>query len=363
MSDLTTVKMLAAYQEEAPKPLFLSSLFKTPPQNFHNTEKVEIDITRDTEEVALAVPSIVEGYRENEFSKLVNKSFTPPVFKEAGTVHAGDGLKRIEGRNPFEDPDFMADAMFKIVRLSQKLDSKVRRSIELMASQVLTTGIITLKDPQNISTTLSFLPKGTHFTTPTAWAADGTTGDPITNIADLSAVIRRDGKQVPDRLIFGTGAWLRFLISAKVTGYMNKFGLNLGALNPQVAPNMNGAESATYQGSIVVANYRYECWTYDGFYKDPISGTLTSYLPDAKVIVACSKGRLDLSFGLIPRILPPDPRVAGLIPERLSDSSSGLDMFLNVFPDASGEHIKVGVGCRPLTIPTAIDTFGCITAY
>lgn len=369
MSDLSTNTILSMYVEEAPKPLFLSSMFKSPPGNYHNTEKVEIDIDRDNEEIAQAVPDISAGYRENEFSKYVNKSFTPPIFKEAGTVHAGDAFKRMEGRSPFEDPKFVADAMFKAFRIFTKLDAKVRRAIEQMAAQVMTTGQLTLKDPQNANIyTLNFGPKGAHLVTTTAWAADGTTGDPIGDVSSLATVLRRDGKQVPDRLIFGNGAgaWQRMLVNTNVKNYLTKLGYGLGGIGIgqfRQAPTTPGTESATYQGTIVINSYQYEIWTYDGFYKDPISGTLTPYIADNKVIVASSKGRLDLSFGAIPRILPPDPRVAGFLPERLSNSGTGLDMFVNMFPSADGEHIKVGCGCRPLTIPTAIDTFGCLTVF
>ena len=113
MSDASTNRMLPLYVEEAPKQLFLSGNFKSPPVNYHLTEKVEIDIDRDNTDVAIVVQDVAADYRLNEYTKYVNKSFTPPIYKEMGAIHASDAFKRIEGRTPFDDPAYVADAMFK----------------------------------------------------------------------------------------------------------------------------------------------------------------------------------------------------------------------------------------------------------
>jgi hypothetical protein len=125
--------------------------------------------------------------------------------------------------------------------------------------------------------------------------------------------------------------------------------------------NGNGG---TYRGTVEIGNYRYDIWTYGGRYKDPQTGNKVQYIADDKVVVRASSGRIDATFGAIPNI----GRLLGvqntnLIPElpgRLSNSSGGMDLFTNVWLSNDGEQLFGGVGCRPLLIPTALDTFGCL---
>ena len=49
------------------------------------------------------------------------------------------------------------------------------------------------------------------------------------------------------------------------------------------------------------------------------------------------------------------------LPSRMSSSESGLDLTLNAWIEPNGRSMKLEVGTRPLTIPTAIDTFGTLT--
>lgn len=380
MSDQSTNRMIAAYLEQAVSPMFLTSMFQSPAENFHATEKIELDIERDTEEVAIAITaSVQDGYRNNETTKYVNKSFTPPIFNEMATISGNDLMKRMPGRTPFEDPVFLADAMKKSFRVYNKLEKKVRRAVELMASQLLTTGTLTLTDSgSNTLYTINFSPKSGHFVTTTPWATDGTTGDPIDDIAGLAVTLRRDGKQVPDQIIFGAnGAWPKFLNNATVKQYLGRLGYGLGqvgngvqtapvdpailiAQSGGVAPSRAGVEGATYYGRILINNYIYECWGYDAFYMAPNGGAFTPYVADNKVIVRASKGRLDLSFGAIP-ILSRDPRVEAFLPARISGPAQQVDLTPNAWLSLDGRTLNVSAGTRPMTIPTAIDTFGCLT--
>jgi hypothetical protein len=360
MSDKSTSNMISAYLEEASAPMFLSGFFKTPPENVHTTEKVEIDIMRDGNDVAIALQDYTANARENEASLYQNKAFTPPIFDEAGAINAYDAINRLPGQNPFTNPVYGANAFKQAVTIWRRLENKVRRAIELMASQVLQTGVITAVDTAgNTLYTLDFGMKSGHKVTTTTWAADGSTGAPMSDISSLGTVVRRDGQKVPDRLLFGLGAWQRFLANAKVQLALGRIAtLGLGEL----APQMRG-EGATFQGYIFVDGYRYEMWTYDGFYKNPNGGAQTPYIADNNVIMMASSGRLDLSYGAIPIIVPPESRVLPFLPPRITSGEKGLDLTTNVWVTDNGKHLKVSGGTRPLTIPTAIDTYGRLTVF
>jgi hypothetical protein len=354
MSDASTKHMIQMYMEEASAPMFLSGFFQSPPRNFHTSEKVEVDVVRDDEDVAIVVQDLKAGGRENESTLYTNKAFTPPVFKEIGTISAYDLIKRRAGEIDFTDPVYASNAMEEAFSIARKLERKIRRSIEMMASQVLQDGALTLVDESgNAAYSLDFQAKATHKAqVNAAWATDGTTGAPLDDLAALAAVVRRDGKKNPTKLIFGDSALQRFLANAAVQKHLDKQVFGLGSLAP-----VTRGEGASFFGWVWIGHYRFEIWTYDGYYRHPQTGVLTNYVSSENVIMLSDGARLDLSYGGIPRLMPMAPEVARFMPDRMSSSERGLDLNLNGWVTENREHLKIQVGARPLTIPTAIDTF------
>ncbi len=361
MSDASTTSLLAMYMEEATAPMFLSGFFQSPPQNFHNTEKVEIDVIRDDEDVAVVLTDLSVGARSNEATKYTSKGFTPPIFKEKGPVTAYKLMQRQAGQNPFQDPDFGANATTQAFNIFRRLERKIRRSMEQMASQVLQTGAVTLRDENAAALfNLDFQPKSSHFpTVGVQWSEAGTsTGEnKLKDLEDLSVAVRRDGKQAPDQLIFGSGAMRKFLNDPKVQARLDNRSMTLGSVAPQTR-----GEGATFMGWVWIGMYRFEMWAYDGFFKAPGDPGFTPYVADDKVIMRASKGRLDMSFGGIPQFENPATNGAALsfLPRVIASADRSLSLTTSSWVEPDGSALWVQAGARPLTIPTAIDTFGCL---
>lgn len=352
MSDATTKQMIDMYMETAPVPMFLSGLFRTPGENFFTSEKVEVDVERDEEEIAIVVHDLTAGWRENQSTKYENKEFTPPVFKEEGTVSAFEMIKRRPGVDPFKQPDFLAHASEDAFKIFRKLQSKIARSVELMASQVLQTGTLTLTDVNAVALyTLDFGMLSDHKMDVTEWATGGSGGSPLVDLALAAQRIRRNGKVNPNKLLFGDSAFQRFLANADVQKRIVKDGLGIG----QLAPASRG-EGATFQGWIWIGHYRFEMWLYDGYYKAPSTGTLTPYIGTDNVIMLSDKSRLDLKYGAIP-LFDNTRRALPVLPQRMNSVEKGIGFTVNSWVTPDGEHLKVQAGTRPITIPTAIDTF------
>jgi hypothetical protein len=351
--------MIDAYREEADSPLYLSGKLQTPPRNFHTTEKVEMDIVRDDPDVAVVIQDLTAKGRENEQTRYTNKAFTPPIFKEIGTITSYDFIKRRAGNIDFLDPNFMADAVEEAFIVARKLERKIRRSIEWMSSQMFQLAALTLIDDAGVALyTLDFLAKATHkVTVGTVWAVDGSTGTPLADLEALARVVRRDGKKNPGELNFGASAWQRFMANADVKQrvFNNYNSPNYAQVNPQPR-----GEGATFMGWVWIGQYKFECWLYDGYFKHPQTGVLTPFIGDDNVIMTSPGARYDLSFGAIPAIRPPLPEVAAFLPSRMPMGDIGMDLNLLAYFSENGEHLKIQVGARPLTIPTAIDTFACL---
>ena len=130
-----------------------------------------------------------------------------------------------------------------------------------------------------------------------------------------------------------------------------------------IAPVQRG-NGQIFQGFIWIGNYKFSMWTYQARYKHPQTGVSTKFIDAGKVIMRSSSGRMDATFGAIPNIgkeLGVQP--TNLLPElpgRISNGAGGMDLFTNAWLTPDGEQMFAGVGARPLLIPTAIDTYGCL---
>lgn len=355
MSDTSTKKMIAAYFQRASVMRFLSGFFRSPPENFYTTEKVQLDVERSEEDIAIAITDHSTGYRMNEASIYTNKEFIPPVFKEASPVNAFDLLKRSAGNNPFADLNFQAEATARSLKQSRLVEAKIRRTIELQASQILTTGVVDLINADGVTIyTLDYKPKSTHFPTAAPW----NTGTPVI-AADLNAlaeILRSDGLMDPDMIIMGSGSYEAAITDTTFKARFDSRRADVGSIVPMRRLG-NGAQ---YRGVIELGTYRLDIFTYGGRYNHPQTGVSTKYVPDKKVIMLSSDSRFDATFGAVPRFAPPDSRVLPFLPRRMTSSRRGLDLFPNAWITPDGEQLIAGLASRPLLIPTAIDQYGCI---
>ncbi len=359
MSGSTTRRMINAYNQMAQVTMFFSGMFQSPPENFYSSEEVELDIIRSDEDISIVVTDLSTGYRMNAEDLYTNKAFKPPIHKEAITLNSFDLIKRIPGQNPFESPDFRANLIQRLFTGMTKVDRKIRRSMELQASQILQTGIVTLTDDAGVALyTLDFKPKATHF--PTAGTAWDGAADIAADISALAEIIRNDGLADPDQLIMGVDTFEAFIQNTDILARYDNRRIDLGTISPMVMRGNGGS----FRGVVEIGNYRYDIWTYGGRFKDPQTGLKVQYMDPAKCIVRASSGRLDATFGAIPNIgVLLGAQANQLLPElpnRISNADGGMDLHTNVWLTPDGEHIMGGVGARPLMIPTAIDTFGAI---
>src|SRR5690606_20650262 len=236
-------------------------------------------------------------------------------------------------------------------------ENKIRRAIELMSSQVLQTGQLTLVNAAGVGVyVLNFQPKATHLANAAVTWTVGGAGNRLADIAALATVVRRDGKREPNKLVFGDLAFQQFLAGADVKEALN----SRRGLLAEVKPQARG-QGGTFQGWIWVGHYRFEMWTYDGFYRHPQTGVFTPFITSTNMLMMSEGARLDLTFGAIPMIMPPDPRLAAFLPPRISSQSRGLDLTTNAWVTPDNKRVMVSAGTRPLTIPTEIDTFATLS--
>jgi hypothetical protein len=357
MSDASTTKMIEAYIEREARPTgFFAGFFQSPRRNFYNSDKISIDIQRNSEDIATPKPSITVRGKMNEVTKYTNKEFEPPVYTEETQISSYELSKRRPGQNPFDDVEYMSRAFEEMRRGMGRLEDKIRRALELQAAQCLQTGAMTLVDPDSGYTyTITFSPKATHFPTAGVVWSNGS-ADPLADLRSLGDVINVDGKSKPEVLVFGKGAINTFLGNSDVRDLLDNRRIERGNIgHPMIRGN-----GGVYHGEISTGQYRFEVWTYEGYYKHPDTG-LTTYYMDADKVCVIAPGRRDLAFASVPGPIVTDPRVSALSLGRVSNAEGGMDLHTNVWVEPNGMSIHGEIKSRPLCIPTAIDTFGCLT--
>ena len=356
MSDTATKVMLASYEQDAEPTMFLSGMFQSPQRNFHNSEEVEIDIVRSEEDISIAIQDLSTGARLNSEDIYTNKSFKPPIHKEAGPINAHNLIQRMPGQDPFATVDFQANAIARGMRLGSKLQRKILRAIEVQSAQVMTTGVVTLINDAGASVySIDYKPKVTHFPN-AAVAWDQANATMLADIESLANVVRGDGLANPDMLIMGESSYELFIQDTDVSARFD----NRRIAGNGIVPMELMGNGGIFRGVIEIGNYKYDLFTYAGRYKHPQTGVSTKYVPDDKVIVRASSGRMDATFGGIPRIAGVDPRVPAALTSRISVPGQMLDLQMNGWITPDGETMMVQAGTRPLMIPTAIDTYGCL---
>lgn len=356
-TELMRKRMITAYREVRKPDLFLAGFFKTPARNIFAGEKVSIDIKRGTESISPVV-SVMTGPTMNATDIFTTKEFTPPSFEEGAPFNCFDLLKRTFGVDEYQSTEavnWFAAMMTRVIEALGDLEDKINRTIEVQASQVLQTGLLTLKDKTGTAAyTIDFKPKATHF--PTAADPWDTTSDKLGDLEALADVIRDDSMQDADTLIMGDDAFSLFIRDTEVQKFFNKLVLNIAALAPvQPIAGVGGK----FQGQVHIGNYRFNIWTYGGRYLDIGASTKTKFVLGSNVIMLSSGARLDKVFGGVPRAVPVDPRFAGILPDRISIPMA-TDFSPNIYTTVDGKQVICEVASRPLCIPTAIDSFGCL---
>ncbi len=367
MSGTATTKLIKVYEQRIGRPRFFSSRFASPPENFHSTDLVEIDVVRQGQHIAIPVRDMKSGPRVMSMDDYVNKAFTPTVFNYDVPLAAADLPTREPGVDPYTDPVWATAATRRIFGALRKLEDMIRDGIELMAAQVMTTGVLTLNDGDGNSVySCDFQPKDATGTlaggdliviTGTAWAVDGSTGNPLSDLGTLIGNVAACGYDITD-VCFGSSALQRFLKNADVQTALNLLKFNMGEVMLNGQPPGGGAARI---GDMVIGGRLCRLWTYTATYRHPQTAVITPYLPADRVVMWDETAPRDLTWGEVPLFpAPAGQQQLSFLPPRLSFGEQGLDFQMNGYVTQDRKNMVVNVGCRPLTIPTAIDSFACI---
>lgn len=360
MSDDSTKKMLAAYDQTASLSMFLSGRFRSRAEDFYDSETIEIDVMREGEAVAVPIASINTTPHKNEAPQFTNKEFRAPVLDEEFALNSFDLIKRVAGDDPFMNRSFLSRANTLAMRSMRLIENKIRRNIELQAAQILQTGMVTLIDSNaDVVFEIDYLAKASHLRQVTSsWS--NVAAPVVEDLDALGDAIRTDGQAEPTDICMGISAYKNFLNSDVINGagFFDTRRANQGSIERMQTTSTGGK----LRGTLDIGQYQYNLWTYDGRYDAPDTGLNTPFMNPNFVIMWVEGADLRATFGSIPQITAPDPRVRGILggAGRVSSARRRMDLSRNVWTDARGRTVHFSAGTRPLLIPTAIDRIGSL---
>jgi len=359
MADLNpTTRILQAFDEVKEVPSFLASMF-TFDGTVQTQRDIEWDVRRGGRDVAVPVPTLASGGRANQVNVFTNKHGEAPVYMEplAATVYEGD--RRAMGSSIYDPVNVVANVMKTVSDGVGLIAAKIRRSMELQASQILSTGTITLADSTGATVfSQNYGMRGAHIvTTGTSWATSATC-TPITDIETVSRVVKSNCGRRVVRLVMGSNAFRYFRESTQVQNHVNKNMWNIYA--PAVGVPDYRLETGNYHGILTVDGTSVEIWTYDGIYQNPNGGAETAYVGTDKVLFIADAERR-IIVGGIPRLRPMDAIFNGRIPQTIKATGpGGYAIDLHAYVPEDGLSAVVQMGCRPVLVPVALDSFAIL---
>lgn len=343
---LFTKTLIDVYQER-PKPTsFLQSFF---PVVTSPTKTISIEVERMGEKVAVDVVRGTEGNR-NTFSRSTEKIFEPPFFREYFDLTELDLYDRVLGsQGNAQLPMFKALVESGADKLNELLN-KIKRAKEIQCSQVLLTGVVTMK--QGVS--IDFKRKATSIVDLGAGAYLANNIDPFVMFSNGADFLRKVGR-VGDgtyNAIMGSQALADLLANTKFTARQNYFNMALDAV---IAPSgTRTAEGMTFHGTVTAGSYKIQLWAYPQFYDlDNGDGTYTStpYFDPKSIALVTSMPRFKMAHAAVPMLIG-EP---GQMP------AQGEYVTMEFLDERRAKHV-LDIQSAFVALPVAVDTIYTIRA-
>ncbi len=240
-------------------------------------KQVSIEVQRMRAAVAVDVLRGTGG-NLNKFSKATQKNYVPPYYEEYfdyTSLRKYDIVFGAIAKGQLPGISVMTEFLESGMEEGQVLKDKIARAKEIQRWQVLTSGIVTMKNGDAID----FKRKAASLVqlTSTATWDNPATATPFTDLQTGCIFIRQEGRSVGTNIdaIFGANAWTNFINNTQVQNQA-KFYNQIQRVDIGM-PKYDEVSGLIYQGRIGVGDYMVDMWTYPAYY-DNADDSHTTYL-------------------------------------------------------------------------------------
>ncbi len=329
--NLFTKTLIDVYKEKITPLSFLRYFFQVKETTSKN---VSIEVQRGTEKVAPDVYRHSSGSRQ-KMSLSSEKIWTPPYYHPYIVCNEHELYDVAIGA---QSPAMFARLAEEMADEVVKMRHTIERAYELQCSQVLDTGIVTLKSGDNINFKRkadSLVDKGggQYWTTSTV--------DPYKDMETACQFLRKEGKSTGGvfNAILGGEALADFLNNTIVK---ERADIRRIALDDLQMPQI-GAQGGVFHGQVSAGSYKVNIWTYEEYYEDE-NGDLTPYVDPKKMIMLPLAPRFTMAFAGVPQ----------LITDGNTTPQKGA-FLIQEFIDERAQAHEVHLKSAGLAVPTRVD--------
>lgn len=335
------------YKQSLPAPNFLSSYF---PGQTEMTLLISIFVLRDGEDLAVDVARGSQGNR-NQWSISTEKMWQPPYFKEGFDVLSLQGYDAMLHPSLANAPQ-ITSLVRTIAEKQGSITDMIKRSIEIMCSQVLMTGVlemnITKGSLAGTGLTIDFKRKAASLpdlSGSAPWSTGST--DIFAQLKTDAQFLRTVGKttDMDFDIIMGDLTFDAMLKNQTFLERQNLFNMKLDGIYP---PKAIGTLGAVYQGKLSFGSFKGDVYTYPQTYDNvAVDGTRTSsfYIDSKKYVMLPKNPNFKTYYGAVP------PLVDGA---GNAQPMAGDFVFTDWVGQDKRSH-NYDVESCPLPVPKAVD--------
>jgi len=343
-TNLLTTKVVGKFKEMIPVRAGFSSVFprETTPSYF-----VDVMVQRGNQKIAVDVELYTEGEKTKR-SKSTEKKFKPPFYKLEYDFRRDDAYIDTMALGAFGNATANKVIAQNAVEGVMENRAMVERSIRLQQAQVLQTGIITLKNGDNIdfkrkAASMQVLSGGA------LWSAT-TTATPITDIKNGVKFLREVGQSGSSKInaFMSESAFDAFLKTDEVKSYADFRRVERLEIT---MPVWNESEGMTFQGRVGAGALVIDIYTYNELYEEFDSSTTKYYLDANKVVLLPDDFKGKTVFAGLPSMT--SGSVSGV--ETMMPTVIEADYLIRPYYNERTMDSGIELTSRPVVVPFTID--------
>lgn len=335
-------KIVGRFQEDIPVRAGFSGFF---PTETTPTLMVDVEVERDNDLIAVDVMRFTEG-KKNKFTRHTEHTYVPPFFKEDYDFARDEvymntvalGATNVPGAN-----QAIAQNALKNVRKNKK---KIERAIRKQQSDVLQTGIVTLKNGDSIdfrrkAASMVDLGGGNYWNEASTLPAD--------DLGDATTFLRNIGNSVGStvNVTMRTDAMNALLANASMKEILNSRRMDRAKID---MPQFNEASGMAFHGQIAAGDFVVNLWTYNEKYTDA-DGNTQYYLDRENAVVLPSDFTGKTVFGGLPFMRKATLGGTGAKVPGVMEK----DFLLRAYDDEKTISSTLELTSAPLVVPFTID--------
>ncbi|WP_458412771.1 major capsid protein [Schinkia sp. CFF1] len=331
--DIFEPRTMLKFVERMSKPnTFLrDTFFKN--REYSTTDKVDVDIKKGNRKIAPYVHEKIGG-KLVENSGFKTETFAPPLVAPYKITTAADIQRRSLGENIYSVKTPDERAAEKLVKDLAELEEMITRREEVMCSQALFEGKITVQgDGLDYVIDFNFTNKETLSGTD-LWSDPAS--DPIADLKRYQRIVQQKGHVTADITIMSADVVDTFINHPKVKDILNIRNLKVGEVNIEVLPN-----GVTYIGQIPGVGKIYE---YNEYYLAE-DGNMKPMVPEGTVTLLSTTAEYSMAYAAI--TIVKDNQFTTFEAERVPDT----------WTEKNPARQFAQLNSKPLPIPKEVDAW------